>query len=402
MKYNGKDYTILTAGSSDTIPDGFTKTSTVKYQGVNIPVLQKTLGGAADASVMNIVLLTADGKTSFFVYDPVTESCYPYQTISSTVSSYQILEKSAAASIPAGYESFDYTYSGGIVSAYRLISDPSNPQIMLYLMDASGISAFYYYDTQNQMLMLYRGSVVITAATTTPASTPTQAATVSPVPADSANITTPTVSSRLTIHSLSDYTNPIVLVIYLLVILCLILLVVCISLIVNRSRPYDSEDFEDYEDEYVEDNSFEDEYSDPNATLQHANDSVSDSPFVAKQPASFFSEFSQPVAEGKLFFGDNPQGEETKHNIPSIQQKTQGKIVQDTKDEHVPVRLRQELEAELTQKSLDAPPENIPDIRRPTAVSSKDVPVNMKRMPASTQPQHKLSPNDPDFDPDDE
>ena len=414
MRYNTTDYTILKAGSTDTIPDGFTTPSTASYKGVEIPVLQKTLGQADDASVMNIVLLTANGQTSFFVYDPATETCYPYQVISSSVSSYQILDKSAAASIPAGYEEFEYTYNGGTVSAYRLISDPSNPQIMLYLLDASGISAFYYYDTQNQMLMLYRGDVAIVASTTTPTPTPDEFVTLTPVPTTAESITTPTLPGRITIHSLSDYTNPIVLVIYLLVILCVILLVVCITLIVKRSRLYDNEDYDDYEeyeDENMEDNSFEDSNENVNEIPPKQKYSTSDSPFVAKQPESFFSEFGQPgralnqtgsvpvqpsampvqpvnkpmqpvnrpvqpfglpeqpnqsgnrkgQPEVKLLFGDSPQG----------------KMVSDTKEEHVPVRLRHDLEAELTQRKPDHPP-------------------------VPKQPKHKLPSNDPDYDPDDE
>ena len=82
-----------------------------------------------------------------------------------------------------------------------------------------------------------------------------------------------------------------------MVILCVILLVVCITLIVKRSRLYDNEDYDDYEeyeDENMEDNSFEDSNENVNEIPPKRNYSTSDSPFVAKQPESFFSEFGQP------------------------------------------------------------------------------------------------------------
>jgi len=366
MKYNGADYTILAAGTADAIPEGFTA-ATAKYKGVDIPVLQKTLGEAVDASVMTIVLLTADAGTGYFVYDAATETCYPYQLISSTVMSFQILDKSAVTSVPAGYEAFDYTYLDNTVTAFRLISDPSNPQVLLYLMDGSGISAFYYYDTQNSMLLLYRGEVTIAAATPTPTPTPTATPAVTGVaiPTAAASLLSTSAATGITFHSLLDYKNPVVLLIYLLALFCLILLIVCIVLIAKRGKQYDMEEYEE----------------DP-GVYQEPGDSIVISPIAAPGPSVFFHELAQPQEENKLYFGDKPPVDEFKHDFPVIPQRPSTKINAVSAAEpvrlaeHIPVRLQKALDAEQAEHTGASP---------------------FSHLPVSGTPS-----NDPDFDPDDE
>ena len=403
MKYSGADYTILLAGTADAIPEGFAA-GTAKYQNVDIPVLQKTLGDAVDASVMTIVLLAGDTKTAYFVYDAVTQTVYPYQIISSAVLSFQILDKSVTTSVPEGYEAFDFTYLDNPVTAFRLISDPSNPQILMNLLDTNGIAAFYYFDTLNGMLMPYRGAVTITAATPSP--TPTAAPSVTEIPVTSAvaGLTSASASTGLTFRSLLDYKNPVVLLVYLLVLFCLVILTVCIVLIVKRGKPYDPEEIEDEPDD-----------------SQEPIDFLPVSPFVAPAPSVFFNDFGNQPPDTKLHFGDTPPVEEAKLNVPGIPDRANDSVrpvqsgtppvqsaiparpvlmmpapsalpkrpvsnVQSvlpappaavsTPDEHVPVRLRQELEAEKTLKN-----------------ESLQAGQNQKPKPVAS---------DPDFDPDDE
>jgi len=403
MKYSGADYTILLAGTADAIPEGFAA-GTAKYQNVDIPVLQKTLGDAVDASVMTIVLLAGDTKTAYFVYDAVTQTVYPYQIISSAVLSFQILDKSVTTSVPEGYEAFDFTYLDNPVTAFRLISDPSNPQILMNLLDTNGIAAFYYFDTLNGMLMPYRGAVTITAATPSP--TPTAAPSVTEIPVTSAvaGLTSASASTGLTFRSLLDYKNPVVLLVYLLVLFCLVILTVCIVLIVKRGKPYDPEEIEDEPDD-----------------SQEPIDFLPVSPFVAPAPSVFFNDFGNQPPDTKLHFGDTPPVEEAKLNVPGIPDRANDSVrpvqsgtppvqsaiparpvlmmpapsalpkrpvsnvqsvlpappaAASTPDEHVPVRLRQELEAEKTLKN-----------------ESLQAGQNQKPKPVAS---------DPDFDPDDE
>lgn len=404
MKYNGADYTILAAGTADAIPEGYAA-ATAKYQGVDIPVLQKTLGEAVDASVMTIVLLTADSKTAYFVYDAVTETCYPYQLLSSTAMSFQILDKSAVTAIPEGYEAFDLVYLESTVTAYRLISDPANPQVLLYLMDGIGVSAFYYYDTQNGMLLLYRGAVSILAPTPTPtpAATATPAVTKAALPTVTAGL--PAASAgRISFHSLLDYTNPVVLLVYLTALFCLVLLIICIVLIVRKDKS-------GYMEEFVDDS----------VDNQEPIDIITPAPVVSPTPKEYFNEYGQLKAEKELFFGDAPHAEKAKLDFPVIPQRTAADkfvfpaavkpgihnidsnelknapdaspfIAESDKQvirripvqpvqsvqpvEHVPVRLQRELDAEHAQK-YTAPAPAQPPVSKPKT-------------------------NDPDFDPDDE
>ena len=413
MQNNGVDYTILKAGGSDSIPEGF-EVATVKYKNADIPALQKTIGEAADASVMTIVLLTADAKTSYFVYDTVSQTCYPYTTISSSAVSFQILDKSAAVSVPDGYEEFDFTYLENPVTAYRLISDTSNPQVLLYLMDQTGVSAFYYYDTLNSQLMLYRGAVTIAVQTPTPTETPVSEATLAPttapvitgavIPPVEAGSTALLVPSALTFNSLLDYRNPVVILIYLLALFCLVLLGICIVLIIQKRQPYETE----YELD-------EPEYYQPTETA------VSDFPYVAQLPKLFFNEFDQGPDDNELYFGDKPPQAEVKLDFPDISRSTppvqsvyraEEKPDIDNNDniglnsatntstfavksdkhtapdnsvqyvqpgqpiEHVPVRLQKALDAELAKNSPDAEVGRLSESRDNS--------------------------NDPDFDPDDQ
>ena len=400
MQYNGADYTILAAGTADGIPEGFTA-ATAKYKGVDIPVLQKTLGEAVDASVMTIILLTADARTGYFVYDAATETCYPYQLISSTVMSFQIMDKSAAASVPAGYEAFDYTYLDSTVTAFRLISDPANPQVLLYLMDGSGIAAFYYYDTQNMMLLLYRGEVIIAAVTPTSTPSPTAAPSETGVaiPTAAVGLLSAPAAAGLSFHSLLDYRNPVVLLIYLIALFCLILLIVCIVLIAKRGKVYEMEEYEEDTGEY-----------------QESDDSTASVPVIAPKPSAYFQELAQPQEENKLYFGDEPPVDEYKHDYPVMPHRviapnnsvnTTGGRLTNNSDinglnsatkatnipvksnaqavdgvqpgqlaEHVPVRLQKALDAEQAQSS--------------GTIRDADSSVSAKPV------------NDPDFDPDDE
>ncbi|MEI8198425.1 MAG: cadherin-like beta sandwich domain-containing protein [Eubacteriales bacterium] len=402
---NGIDYTILTAGTADAIPEGFTA-ATAKYEGADIPVLQKTLGEAVDASVMTLILLTADGKTGYYVYDAATKTCYPYQLISSTVMSFQILDESAVTSVPTGYEAFDYVYLDNTVTAFRLISDPSNPQILLYLMDGSGISAFYYYDTQNSMLMLYRGTVIIAAPSLTPTPMPTAvpSETDMAIPTAAAGFLLTPASAGITLNSLQDYKNPVVLLIYLLALFCLILLIVCIVLIVRRGTAYDMEDYEEDPGDYP------------------SPDPVSNSPFVTPQPNAFFHELAKPQEENKLYFGDKPQADEVKLDFPVIPQSSAARkytvpasvahyidnsdineLKSETNTSSIPLKSNRQIVHGVQPVSPAEPvrpAEHVP-VRLQKALDAESA-GHTGTSPSFQLPVSGTRSNDPDFDPDDE
>lgn len=438
MNYEGTDYTILTAGSSDSIPEGFTA-ATAKFSGVDIPVLQKKIGDAVDASVMTIVLLTADAKTGYFVYDTVNETCYPYQLLAAAAASFQILDKSSAASVPEGYEAFDYTYQDTKVTAYRLISDPENPQVLLYLMDAAGVSSFYYYDTENGMLMVYRGAVAITTVTPAPSAAPVAAEAELPTIAAAPNVAgTPAVIS---FASLLDYTNPVVLLFYALALFCLALLVFCIVLIARKGKPdnefaaapylYDDGDGPDPEPaastpaaQYLfreigqpaEYGGTPDISEPENGREEHALDfpeiqqkpGLDDTTDILKSDDPDFDPFDmhaeKPAAQpnASAVQPAAPDQQPWIRPMPDVQKAAPLQAV--TQTEHVPVRLQRDLEKERVQKQPDvrtpmSPFVNLGRISEPAAQKEKTA---ADKMP-DTVPERKSDRliNDPDFDPDD-
>lgn len=296
MNYAGTDYTILTAGEGDAIPAGFTA-STVTYKNAEIPALTLSYGDTPDAVSVNIVYLTADNKTGYFVYDPATETCYPYVTVSPAAVSYQVLGKSDSIAAPAGYEVFDFVYQNETVAAYRLISDPQNPQILLYLMDGAGVSGFFYYDTISGMILPYRGSVVIAepsaAPTSEPTANPTLAVTVMPYAGISnAGTKNPPVRSSFT-----NFSNPVVLLMYFFAAGFIVLAVICIvQFIKSRKREYE------YDDEYEE------------ASYPDEPELVSD-----EQPYSHFYTLNRP--KGKFGRNNNSNYEDNETgflDIPDI------------------------------------------------------------------------------------
>ena len=246
MNYGGTDYTILTAGDGDNIPAGFSA-ATVKYKNIDIPALELTYGSTPDAVSISIIYLTADSKTGYFVYDTATETCYPYVTISPSPDAFQILGKSDLITVPAGYEAFDYSYQDENITAYRLISDLKNPQILLYLIDGAGVSGFYYYDTINAMILPYRGEVLIAEPTLAPTSTPTSNPTLTAAAIPVIAVTTGrTGGAPSLLSSLTDFSNPAVLIMYFFAVGFIVLAVICIVQFMKaRKREYEYGDIYD-------------------------------------------------------------------------------------------------------------------------------------------------------------
>ena len=151
MIFEGTEYTIMPIGPDIVLPDGFIAGMST-YQDVQIPVIQKVLGEALDAKTLSLVLLGSDTGNIYFVYDQISQTIYPYQLIASSIQSFLILGESVTSEAPVGYEGFDYAYLDTTVHAYRLISDPENVQIILYMMDDNGIQGLYYYDTLTGMI----------------------------------------------------------------------------------------------------------------------------------------------------------------------------------------------------------------------------------------------------------
>ncbi len=419
MTYGGSDYTILQPSAGDSIPDGFTAT-TVTYKGVAIPAVTKSLGTSVDPVVTYLVLLSGDAGNAFYVYRPETESCYPYTVLTLPISSYQALNAESTGGIPSGYELFSYTLNGVPVDAYRLISQPDNPQILLFLMDVNGISGFYSYDSQTGLLMPYRGAVTLVTPTPTPSPSPSAAisdsekptVTDQPIPGDNPK------GNHLTIASLTDFTDPIVSAAYLFFILFVLFLVLTIIYRVKyRKIVEEREEYEEEEERQVTDlnrateepirrtessyTSFVDPdlYHEeplsqseiiPDVPDLHPDKSRSNpaatSPFVAKME-TIRPQFDFPDVTRHGDSNDVLASESAKQIVPQSNMTVaeHDKLNRDENQQRIPVRLQMELDEERKRNRVSD---------QENSIDSRDT---MKKEETSARPK----PIDPDQDPDD-
>lgn len=419
MTYGSSDYTILQPSAGDSIPDGFTAT-TVTYKGVAIPAVTKSLGTSVDPVVTYLVLLSGDAGNAFYVYRPETESCYPYTVLTLPISSYQALNAESTGGIPSGYELFSYTLNGVPVDAYRLISQPDNPQILLFLMDVNGISGFYSYDSQTGLLMPYRGAVTLVTPTPTPSPSPSAAisdsekptVTDQPIPGDNPK------GNHLTTASLTDFTDPIVSAAYLFFILFVLFLVLTIVYRVKYRKIVEERDeYEEEEERQVTDlnrateepirrtessyTSFVDPdlYHEeplskseiiPDVPDLHPDKSRSNpaatSPFVAKME-TIRPQFDFPDVTRHGDSNDVLASESAKQIVPQSNMTVveHDKLNRDENQQRIPVRLQMELDEERKRNRVSD---------QENSIDSRDT---MKKEESSPRPK----PIDPDQDPDD-
>jgi hypothetical protein len=362
MTYLEEELMILPIDELTVIPEGFAADFST-YKGVQIPVVK---GKASPTSTEDLllVLLVTDTGAKYFVYDPALQTVYPFLFVSQTALSLQVLQASETLAIPVGYEAFPFVYEGETITAYRLISNPELKQILLYVKNAEGAGVFYYYDTQAIMLMPYLGEVLI-AATPTPTIVPTETdpssnpSDTSALPTESNNSESKTLG-----QSLTDLKNPLTIVFYLVSLIALVLIAAVVTLLLTRNSGYS----DDIEEEIDDDENLlpEDEQMPP--------------PLVAPDRKDYFYSFGEseetqshnsatrpgPVASAPNYppiavnqVAKPPVASETPvmgvrtinlNNIPglasSVAPVIPAAIVDTPAVSPVPVRLKQELEAE--------------------------------------------------------
>ena len=265
MEYLGSELMIVAIDENTSIPEGFTA-STSTYKGVEIPVFKGPAQAGSTDEILLVQLLT-EQEIRYFVYDPTLQIVYPLLFVKQPETSLRILDAGDAAEVPFGYEAFPFEYEGEEVTAYRLISDPLNPQILLYLMDAGGQAVFYYYDTEKLMVMPYRGETVLVEPSPTPSPSPDPAESVpSETGAEPAVTTEPSVvptESKSVFDSITDFKNPFTIMFYLVGLIALVLAAAVVALMLNRRSAYD----DDYDDDYLP----EDEAIPPLAVYSQGN-----------------------------------------------------------------------------------------------------------------------------------
>lgn len=365
MAYLDEELMILPIDDTTVIPEGFVADYSV-YKGVNIPVVKGKASPDSSEDIL-LVLLVTDSGSKFFVYDPSLQIVYPFLFISQEAISLQILQASEALTIPVGYEAFPFDYQGETITAYRLISDPESKQILIYVKNVEGAGVFYYYDTESLMLLPYRGEVQIVAATPTPTVTPTESST-SSMPSETSGMPVEsTVSESRTLgQNLTDFKNPLTILFYLVSLIAIVLIAAVVTLLLTRSSDC-REEIESETDDEEEDYAAENGYIPPSPVIQERKDyfqpfenttdnrtkdtspktetvhSVPNSSPIAKTQVTKRPESSDSNAMGvRTINVDNIpglSGPASDPVIPSVHQQPPAGLP-------VPVRLRQELEAE--------------------------------------------------------
>ena len=441
VKYLENELMIIPIDDNTTIPEGFS-TTTSTYKGVEIPVFKGPASAGSTDEILLVQLLTAQ-KVKLFVYDPAEQIVYPLLFIAQEETSLRLLDAGDSIQAPQGYEKFVFEYDGEPVNAYRLISDPTHPQILLYMMDAEGKEVFYYFDTEHEMLMPYRGETVLLDPTVTPTPSPDPAAATTEAPVTGVSApseTQPTIKNRNTLlENLSDFKSPFTIMFYLVALIALVLAAAVISLIIGRKSDYEEDYDEDYlpEDETIPplavyptgsskriqdpDDVFEENFNKQrNQAEGDYIPSIVRTPTLEKpvnqqaqppQPPVGLRDTSRPVADAvsvmgvrKVQLSSIPELAEPA--IVSAQPVTpqQPPKVENPIPEHIPVRLKLELDEQMNKSSVASqakviadppskgtenlttksptvtPEKSIPDVKIPSANPEK-APSNMDAPP---------------------
>lgn len=240
MTYRGQEFVILNFDDPSSVLEGFSMT-TAKYKGVDIPVIKTVL---PNQTVLLLVSLLTDQGQRYFIYDEVNSTVMPYIYYSQAEKRLVFMQPNAATPIPKGYEAFDFEYDTQIITAFRLISDPLNPQILVFLLGEDGIGSFYYYDIEQKLIMPYRGEVVIVLPTPTLSPEPTLApTTVIPSQSQTDVLVEQSTENESLGAMLTNFKNPLTLLFYIACLLILILLASMIILYIkSRMNTVDDED----------------------------------------------------------------------------------------------------------------------------------------------------------------
>ncbi|NLT11108.1 MAG: hypothetical protein GXY06_01655 [Clostridiaceae bacterium] len=230
MAYRDQEFVILNFDDETTIMEGFSLT-TAKYKGVDIPVIKTVL---PNQTILLLVSLLTDEGQRYFIYDEVNSSVMPYIYYTQAERSLVFISPDASTPIPKGYEAFDFEYESQIITAYRLISDPQSPQILVFLMGEDGVGSYFYYDSEQKLILPYRGEVMILLPTPTMEPTPvpttvlpTQSQTEAPT--ESISDTNPLSLAAM----LSDFGNPLTLLFYTACLFVLLLIAAIIILLIK-------------------------------------------------------------------------------------------------------------------------------------------------------------------------
>ena len=175
LKDNGVSYTILSKGSLETVPSGFSWSETT-YNGEKIPCLV-----GVDGTLL--LWLVSDSGKALYYYDLNKQSLRPCYVYSLSAFSGMFLPFPDDFTCPSGYEKKTVKISEYEVEAY---ANPKNKDlpVLVYLVNSDGKTGIYYLDEESGLVLPFRGEIgeLVVEITPAPTPTPTPAPTNTPTP----------------------------------------------------------------------------------------------------------------------------------------------------------------------------------------------------------------------------
>ncbi len=150
-----------------TVPEGFT-TAEAEYEDGTITVYL-----APNQLFQIVYMLNEEEQGQWFVYNTEDKTFTLYQELQANANRYVILVPDDTITIPEGFQSIEIEIQGRKVTAY---ANPENTElVLLYMMNISGETGWYWYDSTEETYLRYIESEPTTEEVTTTEVTTTEA-----------------------------------------------------------------------------------------------------------------------------------------------------------------------------------------------------------------------------------
>ena len=297
FEVDGKVWVPIEVLPTEELPSDFTE-STINLGGIDYPCLNYDKG-----NITLLYLIVKDSEESvggYFVYDPATETVYPYVRLNSD-EGYIIVLHPETSLIPEGYGEIALVVEGkGQILGYQT-ADTDNPDFyLIYGMNSQGQVGWYQYD---QVEGTYQRAVL----------TESNVSTVS----DEELTNLQKLNADLQTQVDKEKAKFRYLLIGVIMVFA-ILAVIAVNLFLAK-REREEEDEED--DEGNDEETHRDEKSDEDFTFEHLNLDIEDGEqeeSEEKEPEFYESKLQKPEMEGTKI--EESQVEEFKVEEPEIEQ----------------------------------------------------------------------------------
>lgn len=147
IKIGNEVYTLVNDRYLPAAPEGY-DLSYVTYKGKDIYAYQ-----APNQKIKVVCLQNSQWEQKWFVFNEEDESFSPFVEYSLDGIKYVFINKPDDVKMEDGLEETNLTLNGSQITAYKEKSD--NGLYLIYGLNASGYSGFFYYDTEDGSIMRY-------------------------------------------------------------------------------------------------------------------------------------------------------------------------------------------------------------------------------------------------------